>query len=77
MSINDGILPEDSRTCVEDSTKTRSLYRKPKLEKLGDLRTLTLGISPGTGDSGAPGTHKGGPVHLPPGFPPIDGVPKP
>ena len=30
------------------------LYRKPNLEKLGDLRTRTLGLSPGNGDSTDP-----------------------
>lgn len=30
----------------------RKPYRKPELRQLGDLRTLTLGGSPGTGDSG-------------------------
>jgi len=33
----------------------KKTYSAPKLEKLGDLRTLTLGGSPGTGDlSGNP-----------------------
>lgn len=27
-------------------------YRKPVLERLGDLRSMTLGGSPGNGDSG-------------------------
>ncbi len=30
----------------------RKPYHKPQLEELGDLRTLTLGGSPGAGDSG-------------------------
>jgi hypothetical protein len=38
--------------------KSRRPYRKPQLRKLGDLRTLTLGGSPGVGDSGSPGTRK-------------------
>lgn len=29
-------------------------YRRPRLEILGDLRSLTLGGSPGVGDSGDP-----------------------
>jgi hypothetical protein len=35
------------------SDKHYKLYRKPELMSLGDLRTLTLGGSPGVGDSGA------------------------
>jgi len=34
------------------NTKLHRLYSKPALRKLGDLRTLTLGGSPGAGDSG-------------------------
>lgn len=30
----------------------RRPYRTPRLERLGDLRSLTLGGSPGAGDSG-------------------------
>ncbi len=51
----------------------RRKYRRPALEKLGDLRTMTLGGSPGTGDSGGsslvtfpPGVHGSSP-----GFPDI------
>lgn len=29
-------------------------YRSPRLETLGDVRSLTLGGSPGVGDSGDP-----------------------
>jgi len=36
----------------------KKLYRKPHLERLSDLRTLTLGGSPGAGDSGNPGVTK-------------------
>jgi hypothetical protein len=31
----------------------RRVYRKPRLRLLGDLRTLTLGGSPGLNDSGS------------------------
>jgi len=47
---------------IEDIPKSRKPYRKPRLQELGDLRTLTLGGSPGTGDSGG-----GGGVEFPPG----------
>ena len=36
----------------------RKPYHKPHLMELGDLRTLTLGGSPGTGDSGTSLTSK-------------------
>ncbi|RME49483.1 MAG: lasso RiPP family leader peptide-containing protein [Deltaproteobacteria bacterium] len=32
----------------------RRIYRKPQLRVLGDIRDLTLGVSPGTGDSNDP-----------------------
>jgi hypothetical protein len=35
-----------------DIPASRRLYQKPRLQELGDLRTLTLGGSPGNGDSG-------------------------
>jgi hypothetical protein len=38
--------------------KSRRPYRKPHLKKLGDLRTLTLGGSLGTGDSGTSFAYK-------------------
>lgn len=34
----------------------RRPYRAPQLERLGDIRGLTLGTSPGVPDSGAGGT---------------------
>lgn len=39
---------------IKITLKFRKVYRKPHLEKLGDLRSLTLGGSPGIGDSGRP-----------------------
>jgi hypothetical protein len=59
----------------------RKIYRKPLLKKLGDLRALTLGGSPGVGDSSngttefppgggpTPGSYPG-PGGFPPTFPP-------
>jgi len=52
-----------------EKEKLKKKYSKPNLEKLGDLRSLTLGPSPGAGDSGSPGTRlvvSGAPI---PGFP--------
>ena len=43
------LLPLDYELIIE-----KKLYSKPSLERLGDLRTLTLGGSPGVGESGNP-----------------------
>lgn len=45
----------------------RKIYRKPLLKKLGDLRSLTLGGSPGVGDS------SNGATQFPPGSGPTPG----
>lgn len=37
---------------VPEPTSARKGYRPPRLSVYGDLRTLTLGGSPGMGDSG-------------------------
>ena len=53
-----------------NKNKIRKPYRKPQLEVLGDLRTLTLGGSPGLNDSGGDTTHKlPGTMPQPVGFP--------
>ena len=44
------LLPSDDELIIE-----KKYYSKPRLERLGDLRTLTLGGSPGVGESGNPG----------------------
>ena len=56
----------------------RKLYRKPQLEYLGDLRSITLGSSPmGTPDSNFVGAwNNNAPVRMPPGFPLPDGSPR-
>jgi hypothetical protein len=53
---------------LEKNEKTRKPYRKPQLGSLGDLRSLTLGGSPGTGESGGftYKVHILGPVPPPP-----------
>ncbi len=38
---------------IENLAKPRKPYRKPRLESLGDLRSLTLGGSFGSGESGS------------------------
>jgi hypothetical protein len=37
---------------------TRAPYETPVLINLGDVRDITLGGSPGSGDSGNPGTQR-------------------
>lgn len=44
--------PEDGR--IEPCEARRLPYITPRLELLGDVRDLTLGGSPGTGDSSQP-----------------------
>ena len=38
----------------EPSVHTKKPFESPRLSSLGDVRTLTMGASPGTGDSGDP-----------------------
>ena len=40
------------KCCTLDDVKSRRPYVSPRLVELGDLRSLTLGGSPGAGDSG-------------------------
>ena len=50
---------QESDQPVEDGrVDARKPYHKPELEILGDLRSLTLGGSPGTGDSGGSTVYK-------------------
>jgi hypothetical protein len=49
-------LPETEQISVSSKDKSRKLYHKPRLEELGDLRTLTLGgsvVSPGDSVGGS------------------------
>ena len=41
------------QTLIEDRRK--QIYKTPELIELGDVRDITLGASPGSGDSLAPG----------------------
>ncbi len=45
-------------TTVEITVVVREAYETPTLILLGDVRDLTLGGSPGSGDSGDPGTQR-------------------
>ena len=43
----------DNNTALGGQQKQLKMYKRPVLEFLGDLRTITLGGSPGVNDSGA------------------------
>ena len=43
---------------IEPSVVVRAPYETPTLVLLGDVRDLTLGGSPGSGDSGNPGAER-------------------
>jgi hypothetical protein len=46
----------ETNATIPDEPKVQAQpYQTPKLTALGDVRDLTLGGSPGTGDSGNPG----------------------
>lgn len=47
-----------SNTTVESMVAVREAYEAPTLILLGDVRDLTLGGSPGSGDSGSPGAER-------------------
>jgi hypothetical protein len=46
MSGNNKILPQDHQNLIENAGKPHKPYNKPRMTELGDLRTLTIGISP-------------------------------
>lgn len=50
--LNNTEIPEAKQTPLLVADRTLKPYHKPWLLELGDLRTLTLGGSPGVGDSG-------------------------
>ena len=45
-------------TAAESIVVVREAYQVPTLILLGDVRDLTLGGSPGSGDSGNPGAER-------------------
>ena len=47
--------PSPSQPKAQETAAARANYRAPRLTALGDLRTVTLGPSVGTGESGNPG----------------------
>lgn len=52
-----GVLIQQAE--VQTATRTRRQYRPPALTCYGEIRSLTLGPSPGTLESGNPGTLRG------------------
>lgn len=55
MSRSDAMRrPQDSRGDLQPHGKRRHGYEAPRLEVLGDVRDVTLGATPGIGDSSSP-----------------------
>ncbi len=78
MSRDHELQSETERADNGNKTKVRKRYRTPKLQELGDLRSLTLGGSPGVDDSGSAGIRKPpGMLPQPGGFPMPEGYPQP
>ena len=50
--VGDETLSEDGTTGMKSCTST-NVYQKPELICYGDVRDITLGPSPGFGESGA------------------------
>ncbi len=68
--LNDKNTPMEMKSILICDIEKRKLYVKPRLEEMGDLRTLTLGSSPGGMESGGTGGYhepmEAGPWSLPP-----------
>jgi hypothetical protein len=50
---------ETEQTKLEDISEVETIrkpYVKPQVLELGDMRTTTIGPTPGIGESGSPGT---------------------
>lgn len=58
--------------CTPEDVETRRPYVSPRLVELGDLRSLTLGGSPGFGDSGGGAPRKPLIIGSEAPFPPFD-----
>ena len=55
----DDVKKEMTETKVstrEPGKSNKIVYKKPQIKNYGKLKDITLGGSPGGGDSGAPGT---------------------
>jgi hypothetical protein len=53
----DSQLVSDPQAAAQEKHPKKA-YRRPRLTLWGDLRDVTLGPSPGVGESGAPGMFK-------------------
>lgn len=51
---NVGVRPGDEQAARGSFVAQRKEYAAPVLTRLGDLRTLTMGTTPGFQDSGSP-----------------------
>ena len=52
MTIDEVKIPPKQE--ARDAAKTRLPYKKPQIVTFGDIRDVTLGMTPGIGDSGNP-----------------------
>ena len=53
--MNDNTPETDNSDDLTDTkSRTKKPYRTPSLQKFGNIREVTLGGSPGLGDSGFP-----------------------
>ncbi len=55
--IADRSLQPDAVSPANVAPGAKKAYSRPELFAHGNLRSLTFGTSPGTGESGMPGTH--------------------
>lgn len=55
MTTNELVVPATGTSANEG---IKQVYVKPELIALGDVRDVTLGGSPGSGDSGNPGAQR-------------------
>jgi hypothetical protein len=77
MSRNHTFVSKTQQPLPAKKKPVKKLYHKPCLEKLGDLRTLTLGGSIGFNDSINPGVSQPASHRIPPSFPNPGGFPQP
>lgn len=47
---------QQNNLSLDNKKQAKKKYVKPELSSLGDIRDVTMGGSPGTGDSGNAGT---------------------
>lgn len=57
MKLNTNSKTESARKAIKHKIN-KPIYQKPRLICYGDVRDVTLGGSPGGGDSGSPRTER-------------------